>query len=87
MLIYFFVQGGLQMVPQKHKEASKYIYNSGFFITTNEYPDFGEGVDAEAIKRRLNIFHTKALKRKNNSVTGILNFSFYLFIAYFRVSL
>ena len=44
------------MVPQKHREASKFIGNSGFFITTNEYPDFGEGRDGEAIKRRLKIF-------------------------------
>ena len=61
------------MVPQKHKEATKYVYNSGFFITTNEYPDFGEGRDGEAIRRRLNIFNTKALKRKITSVTGKSN--------------
>ena len=59
------------MVPQKHKDATKFKYNSGFFITTNEYPDFGSGDDAEAIKRRLQIFHTKPLKRKDTSVTGL----------------
>ena len=64
------------MVPQKHREASKFIYNSGFFITTNEYPDFGEGRAGEAIKRRLKIFQTKAPKRKNNTVTG--NCSIYM---------
>ena len=64
------------MVPQKHHEASKFIYNSGFFITANEYPDFGERRDGEAIKKRLKIFQTKALKRKNNTVTG--NCSTYL---------
>ena len=64
------------MVPQKHREASKFIYNSGFLITTTEYPDFGERRDREAIKRRLKIFQTKALKRKNNTVTG--NCSTYL---------
>ena len=58
----------LLMVPQMHREASKFIYNSGSFITTNEYPDFGEGRDGEAIKRRLRIFQTKALKKKNNAV-------------------
>ena len=58
------------MVPQKHREAIKFIYNSGFFITTNEYLDFGEGRDGEAIKRRLKIFQAKALKRRNNTVTG-----------------
>ena len=44
------------MVPQKHRESSKFIYNSGFSITTNEYPDFGEGRDREGIKRRLKIY-------------------------------
>ena len=72
--IYF--KGGLLMIPQKHREASKLIYNSGFCITTNEYPNFGEGRDGQAIKRRLKIFQTKALKRKNNTVTG--NCSTYL---------
>ena len=72
--IYF--KGGLLMVPQKHREASNFIYNSGFFITMNEYPDFGGGRDGEAIKRRLKIFQTKTLKRKNNTVTG--NCSTYL---------
>ena len=64
------------MVHQKHREASQFIYNSGFFITTNEYPDFGEGRDGEAIQRRLKLFQTKALKRKNNTV--IDNCSTYL---------
>ena len=64
------------MIPQKHREASKLIYNSGFCITTNEYPNFGEGRDGQAIKRRLKIFQTKALERKNNTVTG--NCSTYL---------
>ena len=64
------------MVHQKHREASKFIYNSGFFITTNEYPDFAEGRDGEATKTRLKVFQTKVLKRKNNSVTG--NCSTYL---------
>ena len=64
------------MVHQKHREASQFIYNSGFFITTNEYPDFGEGRDREAIKRRLKIFQIKALKRKNNTIIG--NCSTYL---------
>ena len=64
------------MLPQKHREVSKFIYNSGSFITTNEYPDFREGRDREYIKRRLKIFQTKALKKKNNAVTG--NCSTYL---------
>ena len=53
------------MVPQKHREASKFIYNSGFYITTNMYPDFGEGLDGQAIK---------SLKHKDTSVTGKLRF-------------
>ena len=64
------------MVPQKHREASKFIYNLGFFIETNGYPDFEEGRDEEAIKRRLKQFQTKTLKKKNNTVTG--NCSAYL---------
>ena len=61
------------MVPQKYRKASKFIYTSGFFITN---PDFGEGRDGEAIKRRLKIFQKKALKKKNSNVTG--NCSIYL---------
>ena len=60
------------MVPQKHREASKFLYNSGFFITTNEYPDFGTGVDAEAIRKRLCVFETKALPRKDNTISSKL---------------
>ena len=52
------------MVPQKHREASKFIYNLGFFIETNGYPNFEEGRDEEAIKRRLKQFQTKTLKKK-----------------------
>ena len=58
------------MVTQKHREATKFIYKSGFFITTNEYPHFAAGRDGEATKRRLKVFQTKVLRRKNNSVTG-----------------
>ena len=52
------------MVPQKHREASKFIYNLRFFIETNGYPNFEEGRDEEAIKRRLKQFQTKTLKKK-----------------------
>ena len=51
-----YLEGGLLIVPQKYHEASEFVYNSGFFITTNKYPNFGEGRDGEAIKRRLEIF-------------------------------
>ena len=64
------------MVLQKHRNASKFIYNSGFFIATNGDPEYGEGRDGKGIKRRLKIFQTKALKRKNN--TGPGNSSTYL---------
>ena len=72
--IYF--KGGLLIVPQKHRDASKFIYFSGFFVTTIKYRDFEEGRDRDAIKRRLKIFQTKTQKRKNNKVTG--NCSTYL---------
>ena len=68
------LSGGILMVPQKHREASKFIYNSGFYITTNVYPDFGEGLDGQAIKKRLKVFETKSLKHKDTSVTGKLLF-------------
>ena len=66
--------GGILMVPQKHGETSKFIYNSGFYITTNVYPNFGEGLDGQAIKKRLKVFETKSLKPKDTSVTGKLLF-------------
>ena len=66
--------GGILMVPQKHRKASKFIYNSGFYITTNVYPDFGEGLDGQAIKKRLKVFETKSLKRKDTSMTGKFRF-------------
>ena len=70
------LSGGILMVPQKHREASKFIYNSGFYITTNVYPDFAEGLDGQAIKKRLKVFQTKLLKHKDTSVTGKLHFFF-----------
>ena len=60
------------MVPQKLRGASKFIYNSGFYLTTNVYPDFGEGLDGQAIKKRLKVFETKSLKHNDTSVTGKL---------------
>ena len=68
------LSGGILMVPQKHREASKFIYNSGFYITTNVYPNFGEGLYGQAIKKRLKVFETKSLKHKDTSVTGKLLF-------------
>ena len=70
MKVMFSCLGGLLMVPQKHKEASKFKYNSGFFITTNIYPDFGDGRDGDAIKRRLSVFETNTLPKKDNNVSG-----------------
>ena len=68
------LSAGMLTVPQKHSEASKFIYNSGFYITTNVYPDFGKGLDGQAIKKRLKVFETKSLKHKGTSVTGNLRF-------------
>lgn len=58
------------MVPQKHKAPTKFVYNSGFFITTNIYPDFGAGLDGEAIRKRLAVFETKSLPSKDTTVSG-----------------
>ena len=66
--------GGIMMVPQKHRETSKFIYNSGFYITTIVYHNFGEGLDGQAIKKRLKVFETKSLKHKDTSLTGKLGF-------------
>ena len=62
------------MVSQKHREASKLIYNSGFYMTTNVNPNFGEGLAGQAIKKRLKVFETKLLKHKDTSVTGKRHF-------------
>ena len=68
------LSGGILMVPQKHREASKFIYNSGFYITTNVYPNFREGLDGQAIKKHLKVFERKSVKHKDTSVTGKLRF-------------
>jgi len=59
-------------LPQKHKEATRVRYDSGIFITTNVYPDFGHDHDNQAIRRRLDVFNTSALQRKDGSVSGEL---------------
>lgn len=58
------------MIPQKHKEAKKFLYRSGFFITTNVYPDFGDETDYAAIRSHLRLFNTEKLQKKNAYVTG-----------------
>ena len=72
------------MVAQKHKDPSKFIYNSGFFITTNIYPDFGDGRDGDAIKKRLRVFETKTLPKKDMNVSGKLKYDplFYFLYRY-----
>ncbi|XP_066931772.1 uncharacterized protein [Clytia hemisphaerica] len=66
------LQGGMNFVPQKHKNGWRINYNSGFFITTNEYPDFGNQTDCDAIRKRLEVFQTSSLKRRDTSVSGWL---------------
>jgi len=72
MLDYLSFIGGRVSVQRKHAEVQSSHYNSGFFITTNVYPDFGGGRDAEAIKKRLSVFETIALKKKDPAVSGKL---------------
>jgi len=60
----------------KHKTGAKVKYNSGFFITTNVYPDFGNERDCEAIRKRLSIFNTTSLKKKDSGVSGKQMFLF-----------
>ena len=45
------LSGGILMVPQKHGEASKFIYNFGFYLTANVYHDFGKEMDGQEIKK------------------------------------
>ena len=66
------LSGRILMVPQKHREAS--IYNFDFYITINIYPDCGEGLEGQAIKKRLKVFKVKSLKHNDTSVTGKLHF-------------
>lgn len=73
--------GGLVFIPQKHKTAARVKYNSGFFLTTNTYPDFGNERDCQAIKTRLEIFNTSPLREKSDkSVTRKWCFGFTLFV-------
>lgn len=69
MLVICFSKGGSIVVPRKHKDSVQVHYNSGFFITTNIYPDFGDGRDGQAIKNRLSVFETQALQRKDSGIS------------------
>lgn len=70
MSFSLFYIGGRVSVQRKHADVQSSHYNSGFFITTNVYPDFGGGRDAEAIKKRLSVFETVALKKKDPAISG-----------------
>ena len=67
---YIQYPGGLVFIPQKHKTGARVKYNSGFFLTTNNYPDFGNERDCEAIKARLDIFQTSSLKGKSDTTVS-----------------
>ena len=69
-----FNLGGLISVQRKHSLTHSTHYNSGFFITTNVYPDFGGGRDGEAIKKRLTVFETNALPRKDPGISGKIKY-------------
>ena len=60
------------MLSQKHTKATKVNYKSGFYITTQEIPDFVNDVDNRAIRSRLRSFKTTALPKKDSSVRGKL---------------
>ena len=63
------LQGGLQMLPWKHNEADKLLYQSGIYTATNGMPNFGVGADTEAVERRLSIFETKSIPNSRNHVS------------------
>ena len=69
LLRYSFLTGGLIFIPQKHKPGSRIKYNSGFFLTTNEYPDFGNERDCQAIRTRLDVFESTSLPKRDKTVT------------------
>ena len=69
------LEGGLQMLPRKHKEADKFPYRSGIYITTNEMSNFGVGADAEAVERRLSIFETKSIPNPRNRLSEWLRYN------------
>ena len=68
------LSGGILMIPQKYTEVSKFIHNSDFYITTNIYPNFVEGLGSQVIKKCLKGFETKSLMYKDTSVTGKIRF-------------
>lgn len=70
MNYYYLCSGGRITVQKKHASVQSTHYNSGFFITTNVFPDFGGGRDAEAIKKRLAVFDTVELPTRDSSVSG-----------------
>ncbi|XP_066925534.1 uncharacterized protein [Clytia hemisphaerica] len=63
------LQGGLLFLPQKHKQGNRIRYNSGFFLTTNEMPDFVNDIDNQAIATRLEVFNCDSLPKKDKKVT------------------
>ncbi|XP_066926777.1 uncharacterized protein [Clytia hemisphaerica] len=66
------LQGGRITVQKKHKGVESFHYNSGFFITTNENPDFGPGRDGKAIKKRICEFDTIELPKVDTSMSNWL---------------
>ena len=76
----YLLKGGLIFVPQNHKNATRVKDNSGFYIATNVYPDFGNHTDCKAIRKRLEVFNTKSLQNKDSKVSGQLSFSHSMFI-------
>ena len=64
------LQGGLQILPQKNRDAARLYYKSGILITTNDLPNFGEGPDGRAIAARLDVFHMRPLPKVRKSVTA-----------------
>ena len=60
-------------MQKKHADVQSTHYNSGFFITTNDFPDFGGGRDEEAIRKRLEIYETKGLRKKDPRISAKLH--------------
>lgn len=59
---------GILMISQIHREAPNFIYNSGFYMSINVYPNVGKGLGIQVIKKHLKVFERKLLKHKDTSV-------------------
>ena len=61
-------QGGTMSLQQKHSGVTSVNYRSGFFMTSNDLPAYGNNVHSDAVFGRLAVFRTKKLPKKDTSM-------------------